>query len=103
MFKSVLDVTVAEGIKKPNCFCIHTENDEGGRRVFTIQTDDDSSLYEWMTTVKVLAKMHNMRNSFKDKSGFADQYKHTLITACKQALVLTQRLTGLVVFWFVDV
>ena len=65
-------------------------------RNFTLALNSQEEVNEWMDTINVLARLHNGRNDFKDKTGFADMYKHVLITACKKALNQTVKLTGFV-------
>jgi len=48
-----------------------------------------------MTPIKVLAHLHNSRNEYKDKTGFADSFRHTLISSVKRALTETIKLTGI--------
>jgi hypothetical protein len=91
MFSNIRDVKMSDDkIGKANCFLVITDE-----RTYPFSADTENEMLDWMNPVRVLTKLHNSRNEHKDRSGFADQYKHFLITAAKKSVQETIKLTGI--------
>jgi len=77
-------------IGKDHCFLVVTDD-----RTYPFTTESENEVLDWMNPVRVLTKLHNSRNEFKDRTGFADSFKHFLITAGKKSIQETIKLTGI--------
>jgi len=87
LFSNIRDVKLGD---EPNSFLIVTDE-----RTYPLIGENETDVLGWLNPIKILTKLHNSRNEYTNKTGFADTYKHQLITNAKKALTDTIKITGI--------